>query len=323
MRDGLSRRFRRSDPLGSPLTRAVLINNPAAGRQKGAHEQIAQFRQMLAEQGIALDVLTTSVPGEATRLARQAISGGAECLIVRGGDGTVNEVLQGIVGEPVTLALWPAGTANVLAEVLGLPRRLPDVVRMIAEHHTRCLSLGRANGRYFVLMVGMGLDASIVREVNPWLKRHLGLLAYWVAGVKHLFMWKAPMFTLELGDHRIRATFAAIANVPSYGGGIRMAPDARPDSEELRACVITSRSRLLYLFLYLPLAFLGWHIHQPGVLYVSVQRGRAYADPEMAIPFQVDGELAGTLPVEFEVVPRALRVVVPRASSRWYNSQLW
>lgn len=300
----------------SPPTRAVLIHNPAAGRQRAAHEQIARFHRMLAERGIHLDVRTTSRPGEATHLARQAIAAGVDCLIVRGGDGTVNEVLQGIVGSSVPVALWPAGTANVLATVLGIPRRLPDLVRMIVESHTREVNVGRANGRYFVLMVGIGLDASIVRAVNPDLKRRVGLLAYWLAGVKHLFTWRAPAFTLELGERRVRATFAAIANVPSYGGGIRMAPDARPDAEEFRACAITSRCKLLYLFLYLPLTFLGWHIHQPGVLYVGARSGRAYSESGEEIPFQVDGEWAGMLPVEFEILPRALRVLVPLSSRR-------
>jgi len=315
MRGDSSRRHCRAFAVSS-LTHAALIHNPTAGRRQPAREQVARFRKLLAERGITLDVLTTSRPGEATQLARQAVSAGAECLIVCGGDGTVNEVLQGIVGYPVTLALWPVGTANVLAQALGVPRRVPDLVHMVAEHRVRYLSLGRANDRYFAAMVGIGLDASIVRHVNPRLKRNLGLLAYWIAGLQHLFTWTAPVFTLELEDRRVRATFAALANVPSYGGGIRMAPDARPDSEELRACVITSRSKLAYLLFYLPLAFLGWHVHQPGVLYGGTRRGRAYADSGAEIPFQVDGEWAGTLPVEFEIIPHALRIVVPRTSRR-------
>jgi YegS/Rv2252/BmrU family lipid kinase len=298
------------------LTRAVLIYNPAAGRRGAAREPIAQFRHMLAERGIQLEARATSGPGEAADLARQAIERGVDCLIVRGGDGTVNEALQGLVGSAVPLAIWPAGTANVLASVLGIPRRLPDVVRMIAERQICEVSVGRANGRYFVLMVGIGLDASIVQEVNPDLKRRLGLLAYWFAGLKHLVTWKAPVFTLQLPGQQIRATFAAIANVPSYGGGIRMAPDARPETEEFRVCAITSRCKLLYALVYLPLTFLGWHIHLPGVLYMSARGGRAWADSGEPIPFQVDGELAGTLPVEFELIPRALRVIVPRTSRR-------
>ncbi len=303
--------------MASSPARAILIHNPAAGRSQRAREQIARLQQQLAQHGILLEVFETSRPGDATELARQAVASGAERLIVRGGDGTVNEVLQGIIGHPIHLALWPAGTANVLAHVLGIPRRLPELTRMIVENHTRCLSVGRANGRYFLLMVGIGLDASIVREVNPRLKRYLGLLAYWLAGLKHLVTWKTPTFTLELEDQRIRATFAAIANVPSYGGGIRMAPDARPDAEELRACAITSRSKGLYLFFYLPLALLGQHVHQPGVFYGRTQRGRAYSDSDEEIPFQVDGELAGTLPVEFEIIPRAVRVIVPRNAPGW------
>jgi diacylglycerol kinase family enzyme len=156
-------------------------------------------------------------------------------------------------------------------------------------------------------MAGIGLDASIVHEINPAIKRHGGILAFWVSGLKHLLRWDLPVFTLELNGRQFTGTFAAIANAPLYGGGVIMAPDARLDDEFLRVCLFETKHGVGYLP-YLPLAFSGRHVKMPGVVYVKAQRARAYADGEVQV--QVDGELAGTLPMDFEIVPAAVSVLV-------------
>jgi hypothetical protein len=229
----------------------------------------------------------------------------------------VNEVLQGIVGHPVTLALWPVGTANVLAHALGIPRRVPDLVRMIAEHHSRPLSLGRANDRYFAAMVGIGLDASIVRHVNPRLKRNAGVLAYWIAGLQHLFIWEGS------GVHARARELARPRDVRRA----RQCAELRWGDPHGSRC--TSRFG----------GVARMHHHEPQQVGVSAPLPAPWRfwggisispasftwvrseDARMPIrgwrsPFRWDGEWAGTLPVDFEIIPRALRVVVPRASRR-------
>jgi YegS/Rv2252/BmrU family lipid kinase len=249
------------------------------------------------------------------RLAEQIRDhSGSDFLIVKGGDGTLNEVLQGIVGSSLDLAIWPAGTANVLARLLGIPRDPEALVRMIIAHHVRRISVGRAGSRYFFLMAGIGLDASIVEQVNPTLKRYGGIMAFWIAGMKHLLSWSAPVFTVEMEDRVVPATFAAIALSPFYGGGLLVAPDAQLEDEWFRVCCVTTRSKWRYLVLYLPLAFFGRHITCPGIVYQKSRRLRASSSTPVAV--QVDGELAGYLPMSFELIPAAVPVIVPERPDR-------
>jgi len=294
--------------IGLPHRRATIIYNPLAGSPRECKRGVERARQALSREGMTVEARATSRPGEAAPLARHAIMQGSTLIIVRGGDGTVNEALQGIVGSDVPLAIWPAGTVNVLAKTLRIPRDFDAIIKMIVRQNVRRISIGKADSRYFFLMAGIGLDASIVRQINPTIKRYGGILAFWVSGIKHLFVWDAPVFTVEVNGESFTATFAAIANAPFYGGGLVMAPDARMDDEFFRVCLIRSRNKLRLLS-YLPLAFWGRHIHQRGVVYLKSQHVRAYSDQTSGV--QVDGEFAGTLPMSFEILPRAVSVVVP------------
>lgn len=288
--------------------RATIIYNPRAGSATGGEALIQLATETLSQHRILASAVATQAPGDAARLAREAMAQGCELIIVRGGDGTLNEALQGIVGSDVHLALWPAGTANVLASVLGVPRDLDSVIKIIVGDKAQRISIGRAGSRYFFLMAGIGLDASIVRGINPVIKRHGGILAFWVSGLKHLLERNLPAFTLELDGRQFTGTFAAIANAPLYGGGVIMAPDARLDDEFFRVCLFQPRHGIGYLP-YLPFAFSGRHLKMRGVVYLKAQHARATADCEVQV--QVDGELAGTLPMSFELIPAAVSVLVP------------
>lgn len=291
-----------------PFRRGALIYNPRAGRGHHDDPSLRRVRSLLHQRGITLEIHATVQPGDATRLAEEIRHQGSDFVIVKGGDGTLNEVLQGIMGSSLALAVWPAGTANILARLLRIPRDPEALVRMIVAGRVRRISVGRAGSRYFFLMAGIGLDASIVQQVNPALKRYGGILAFWIAGMKHLLTWRAPVFTVELDDDVISATFAAVALSPSYGGGLLIAPDARLDDEWFRVCCVTTRSKWRYLT-YLPLAFWGRHVTCRGVVYRKSRRVRAVASSPIAV--QVDGELAGCLPMSFELIPSAVRVIVP------------
>lgn len=250
----------------------------------------------------------TQGPSHATELARAAIAKAADLIIIKGGDGTLNEALQGMIGSDVPLAIWPSGTANVLAKVLRMPKNFAQVMRVIVAGEPKSISVGQANGRYFFLMAGIGLDASIIRHLNPTLKRVGGELAFWISGLKHLRIWKAPVFTLRVNGDEIQSTFAAIANAPEYGGGLHLAPEARLDSEWLDICAVTTRSKLRYLMVHLPGGFLGSHIRQKGVVYLKAREAHAESSDEVWV--QVDGELLGRLPMTFRSIPSAIRVIV-------------
>jgi YegS/Rv2252/BmrU family lipid kinase len=292
-----------------------LISNPNAGRGgRGRAAEVARFCALLGERGIEVETLTTRAPGDATRLAAGAARSGAGDVIVSGGDGTINEALQGLVGARARLGIWPAGTANVLARELQLPFDAAGAADLIARGHTRRIYAGCATEelsgerRYFFLMAGIGLDASVVERVRPRLKRRVGEGAFWVAGLGHLVRWQPAPFEVEVEGRSYPATFAAFGRAAHYGGDLSVTPRARLGEPEFEICIVNSHSRLRFLQLLAhALRRDGVRREIPGVTYVRARRGRASG----AALMQVDGELTGTLPVSFEIAPEPLEVIAP------------
>lgn len=291
-----------------------LIYNPAAGALRRGLEPISQIIAELERRGFAAVPCPTSAAGEATQLARDAVKEGREMIIVCGGDGTINEAAQALVGSETVLAIWPGGTANVLAKDLRLPRRPGDLADLIAAGRTMTISVGRAIKpetnwqRYFLLMAGIGLDAAIVKSVDVRLKRELGFGAYWAAGLNFLVRWPLTPFSITLNEKQYEATLAIVANAPGYGGWFKLAPRARLDDDKLDVCTFNTRSRIEYLT-YAVLSLTGSHTLSPHVTYQETQVASANANHSALV--QLDGDLAGPLPMRFECVPRALRVICP------------
>lgn len=292
--------------------RAVLISNPRSGRGGERRlREVQRFCELLKKRNVTVEVLHTRGPNHAEHLARDAVSGGARQVIVSGGDGTVNEALQGLVGTDARLAVWPAGTANVLARVLRLPFGIEPLVEVIARGHTQPMYPGCAvsertgERRYFCLMAGIGLDASIVRAVRPAMKRRIGKAAFWYSGLGHLARWRPVPFTLEIEGESFPATFAAVGKGPLYGGDLSITPHARLDQPEFEICLINSHSRLRYLRL-LSSAMRGG-MRETGAAARLVSATRARADGPALV--QLDGELVGQLPMSFETAPRPIEVV--------------
>ncbi len=293
--------------------RAVLVYNAEAGRRRFSAEAVERMVGALGARGIRASASGTAAPGDGTRLAHAAVESGAELVVACGGDGTVNEILQAVAGTAVRLGVWPAGTANVLARELGLPRQADAVAATLAAGRTRRLSIGRAGNRYFILMAGIGLDAAVVEGVSPAVKRCLGQGAYWVAAARELSRWPPPRFVVEVDGRAWAATLAVVANAAGYGGGLRFAPDARMDDDVLDVCLVDSTRRLA-LLRRVAAAFRGAHVGLPGV--TSVRARRLTAHGAATVPVHVDGEPAGALPMAFECVPAAVSVVVPAAGPR-------
>jgi YegS/Rv2252/BmrU family lipid kinase len=263
---------------------------------------------LLRHRGLTVEAHATATPGDATRLSSEALAAGAEMIVVHGGDGTVNEAMQPLVRSSTPLAVWPGGTANVLARVLGLPRGLEQVAGMIADGRTRRVSVGRAGQRYFLLMAGIGLDAALVRAVNPTLKRLAGQGAFWIAALQHLVRWNAPQFLVDVEGQRYSATFALFANVAAYASSMRIAPQARLESEHLDLCLIDWTERWRFVR-HARAGFAGTLAGRQGVTYLQVRHAMALGND--AVGVQVDGELLGQLPMTFECMPAALSLVVP------------
>jgi diacylglycerol kinase (ATP) len=291
----------------------VLISNPKAGRggQNRARDE-ALFCETLRRRGVKIDVLHTRGPNDAVRFAAQSIRQGVRDLIVSGGDGTINEVLQGSVGSDARIAVWPRGTANVFARELQLPFDSEQAAKVIARGiskpvHVGCATIERTGEqRYFFLMAGIGLDASIVRQVRPNLKRRVGEAAFWYSGLGHLARWQPVQFGVEIEGRRLDATFAAIGKAAHYGGNLGITPRADLEKPEFEICVVNSKSRLHFLYLLSHAKRrqgVGEHIR--GVQFIRATRARVTGD----VMVQIDGELTGELPMTFEIADSSVEVI--------------
>jgi YegS/Rv2252/BmrU family lipid kinase len=296
------------------MKRTPLIINPTAGQGGPARRQEAldRFCQLMKARGLHIDIRATAGPGDASRLAAEAAREGSTDVIVAGGDGTINEALQGLVGTGVRMAVWPRGTANVLGRELGLPRNLDRLADTIAAGKVQRTYVGCATiestgqQRYFLLMAGIGLDAAIVNRVRPALKKRFGKAAFWYSGLENLANWKPRTFTVEINGQRFSATFAALGKTPRYGGDLAITPQARLDRQEFEICLIHSTRRMRYLQLLPCAMFGGVPQGMKEVSFLTATQVRASGD---GVLVQVDGELLGALPMSFSVTPHVLEVV--------------
>ena len=294
--------------------KATLISNPKSGRYASRRlRSVQELVSQLESLGVAVDLKLTSGPGEATEFAARAARNGSSDVIVAGGDGTINEAIQGLTGTAARLAIIPRGTANVLARELGLPLNEKQAVAVAAQGKSRKIYLGLAidettgESRHFVLMAGIGLDASVVRRVQPSLKKRIGKGAFWVSGLSHLATWNPRPFKLEIDGVEYTATFATIGKSAKYGGDLAITPRASLDQREFEICIINTMSRLRYLHLLSFAMREGMPRDKSEVQFVNAARVRAYGDAQV----QVDGELIGSLPMRFEIAPHSLEVIVP------------
>lgn len=295
------------------IRKATLISNPKTGRYGSQRRPIPELAARLESLGLKVDLQLTRRPGDAAEIASRVAHNGSSDVIVAGGDGTINEAIQGLAGTNARLGIIPRGTANVLARELGLPIDDELALQIAAQGKTREVYLGVAidettnERRHFVLMAGIGLDASVVRRVQPSLKKRIGKGAFWISGLSHLATWNPKPFTLEIDDQKYTGTFAAIGKSARYGGDLAITPGARLDRREFEVCIIQTMSRLRYLHLLSYAMRDGMPRDTPEVRFVKATTVKAYGDSQV----QVDGELIGHLPMRFEIAPHSLNIIVP------------
>jgi YegS/Rv2252/BmrU family lipid kinase len=288
---------------------ATLIHNPTAG-SRGMALDLAAVRAVLDAYGWTLRDAATDAPGAATALAREAVARGDDVVIVAGGDGTINEVVQALAGTPVALGVLPIGTVNVWALELGLPLDPVEAAQALAEGECRAVDLGRAGERYFLLMAGIGFDGAVTGLVESRLKRIWGRWAYVIAGARLALRYGGVDATLEMdgGTVRCRLLLAVIGNTRLYAGRLTLTASAVADDGLLDVVVFTGRRLWQALPRLLPL-LLRRTPHGAGVLYYRTRRLRVTTGEPL--PVQADGDYVGTTPLDFAVAPAALRVIVP------------
>jgi len=282
----------------------LVILNPAA-RSERAKRSRARVESLAAGSVIC----ATSRSGEAERLARRAAQEGFEKIVAAGGDGTINEVVNGLAGSKATLGLLPVGTMNVFAMELGLPVHDLDLCwNIIQNQNTRLVDLPSANGKYFVQLAGVGLDAQVVKETSTRLRRNFGPLSYLISAAQ-IAARQPPRLFIESENASIEeGSFVLIGNGRLYGGPFPFFKHAVID-DGLFDVVVFKRLGYLEIIKYLQNVVFSSEIRVPEIEYFQTRRLRV--DTDQSVPVELDGELVGNCPVEFRVRERSLQVLVP------------
>lgn len=303
------------------LQNAIIIYNPTSGRGRARRlRQLEQAAEILKSAGIQAELAATTHPGAATQLARQAVREGRDLVIACGGDGTNNEVVNGLAGSKVPLAVLPAGTANILAKEMGVPWDIPSAARLIANGKRVRIALGAmldsrpgdeaGPPRYFLCVAGAGPDGAIVSGVNSARKLRIGILEYWLQGLRQFFFYRFPRFQIASAEKSLAASLVVVGRTKYYGGPFRITTRASLFEDSFEIVAFTKRSRFL-LALCLPAIWLGCLRRMPGIESWKTRRISCEVAGTGEIFAQLDGEAAGKLPMEFNIVPDALTLVIP------------
>lgn len=288
--------------------RVSIIANPVAGGGKG-RPRAEELRRLLDGRVDSIDLILTQKPGDARDAAARSQ---ADCVVAVGGDGSVNEIVNGMDHAGAALAILPVGTANVVARELRLPKHPEAAARMILDGRTRLIDAGRCNGRLFLLGAGAGLDAAVVAAVNAARGPRSGLLKWVRPAVRTCLTYPFPPIRAIVDGSVLsqEARYAIAANCRYSAGVFPATPKAKIDDGLLDVCLL---HRLTPLKLA-ALAVLVWtegFIRRHDVVYAQGRRIRLEPASDELVPLQIDGDPAGGLPAEIEIAPNTLRVFTP------------
>lgn len=264
----------------------------------------------LAARGWQVSVVGTTGPGNATQVAAEAAVDCADAIVAAGGDGTINEVVSGVVGADIPIGIIPMGTANVLALELGLPRRAEGIAEIISAGATRRLHLARVNGRRFMLMVGAGFDGQVVHAIGARMKRRWGKYAFVIQGLRAIVANPAQKMTIEANGKRLPAEWAVVTNISRYGGPYTLMPDNDPGAALLTAIAFRTAGRRAMCANLLRIGF-GIAAKSASVDVLRATSFEISGPSGAVIPVQVDGDAAGNLPVRVDATDQFVRVFAP------------
>jgi diacylglycerol kinase (ATP) len=318
--------------LAARLKTSTLIYNPIAGRHPVRREkEIQQVAEVLHKACIEVELAPTTGPRSGQELAEAAARRRDSLVLVCGGDGTINEVINGLACSGVPLGVLPGGTANTLAKELRLPHHLCEAAGQVPRWSPRRIALGRATWqvraphevgtaspdppvlchRHFVSMAGVGFDAHIVHQLSSRLKMSWGVAGYVLEAFRQLVRYPFPSITLRTNGDERSAAFAVVQRTRRYAGWLLLAPEANLFEPRLTLCLFKSPQWPRFL-VYAGAVFARQHSRLRDVeTRHTMKVSCAPRDTNTTIRFQLDGELVGTLPADFEIVPDALTLLVP------------
>lgn len=294
--------------------RIKLIANPISGGD--ARTRIQTALELLRGHGADVDLYLTGARGDARQAAAQALSEGYDRVVAAGGDGTLNEVVNGVASSELPIAFLPLGTVNVFALETGISMQLEQACALAVHGLPRSIALGKIGEGYFLLMVSAGWDAEAVARVRSGLKRWIGRLAYAVSALEVLLRQPPAPLELLLPDGSCHIGFGVVAsNCHYYGGRYVVTPDASLFRNDLEICLLRQGGRLarlkfaMRLLLKRPL--------QPPLVEFFTLTGAELKGENVAV--QVDGDAWGALPVRLKVVPRAVTMILPDTTTAKSN----
>jgi diacylglycerol kinase (ATP) len=318
--DAEARRVPEDDPR---KTDVLLVYNPTAGPRGELRRDLERVVGYLEERGWRVTIRATRKAGDATELARVAVAARCKAVLAAGGDGTVHETVNGLVGTETAMGVLPVGTGNVWAKEIGLPTltltqpdRLLAAARMLVDGEVRWVDVGRVGDRYFINSAGVGIDSTVTAQVEPRTrvgKQLGGVLTYLVAGLSIARDFSGVRSTIIVDGHIIHTMvlLVVVSNIQLYGGVVKMSPEARVDDGLLDVRVFRGMGPA-WVFRHVAGVFTHRHLRDPMVSHYQGRRVTIHtAEP---FPVQLDGEPVGCTPITIEVVPRSLRVLVPRAA---------
>jgi len=286
------------------VNNTAVILNPSAGNEQARHWQ-ERIESIVG----GCPVRVTLHSAEAETLARRAAEEGFGKIVAAGGDGTVNEVVNGIVGSSAALGLLPIGTVNVFAMELGLPlRNLKLCWDIIQGDNVRFVDLPSANGRFFVQLAGVGLDAQVVKETSLAFKRSFGPLSYLISAAQIAARQPPKLFIESESTSVDEASFVLIGNGRLYGGPFPFFKHAVID-DGLFDVVLFKRLGYLEIIKYLQNVVFSSDIRAPDIEYFQTEHLRVTSAQD--VPLELDGELAGSCPIDFRIQKKGLRVLTP------------
>jgi diacylglycerol kinase (ATP) len=313
------------------MHKAALLYNPLSGRRRGRRQHDVEMALgVLRDAGVEVSVAATRSASDATEQTRQAVAAGCEAVFACGGDGTVHDVLQGLVGTSIALGIIPLGTGNALAHDLRLPLSSVGAARALLTANPRRIAVGQVTyqdfsgergSKYFTVALGIGVDAHLFYKLNPLMKLRLGMGAYYAQATRLWLTHKMDYFTVELPDKDPRQTRHTevsqllAVRIRDFGGPLhQLAPGASLGRDDLRLVLFRTRSRFAYVR-YVAQGFLGMNRTVKGIELVDSARAScrplANYQESTRILVQADGELLGTLPAEISMVPNAVTLLVP------------
>ena len=302
-----------SEPSDSAraYTSAVIIANPTSGSHTRQAHQMQETITFLRNAGWKVELQVTVAPGDAGRMTREAVDQNTEVVIVAGGDGTINEVIQELAGSETALGVLPTGTANVWARDTNIPLDYAGAREVLVHGKTRQIDLGHVNGRYFLLMAGIGFDGEVTLAIEKKPIKRLGAVAYLLVGAWLGLGYESFRVYMTINGRLVKknALQVVIGNTQLYGGAIKYTWQAKCDDGLLDVCVLRKRTMLERIFVVVDFLLYRSQRHQ-WVSYAKCTSLNVRTRKPVAI--QVDGEPFGYTPARFSIFPKALKVIVPQ-----------